>query len=306
MCDGVRWRPITRRISDSRSRLTAGFATGVPCAQPGLHLENEMRSSLFSGRSPDLPRPLRGGELLEGPLAARPFLQCRSLGSGGERPPTDDHPGDGNSALCPLLGRQLPLPSSFLRQPEASGLPWSYDRLTPPNLWSHVSQRRLPSQKPNWSQQQPQSLSPTQCCNLLRSRSCVCSTLLPSTTGAFGMRGGPDIICVIVDGAHLLEHLGSLQCASAPAAFACLDILQIWQPQVCPGTLPYHPRTWSLHNRPGQNLPMRFWPAGARINPSPRPSRHQDPRNGRFFDTNRRDRGPSVTLLNTRMNYLVV
>jgi hypothetical protein len=117
---------------------------------------------------------------------------------------------------------------------------------------------------------------------------------------------GRTLICVIVNGAHLLEHLGSLQCASAPAAFACLDILQIWQPQVCPGTLPYHPRTWSLHKRPGQNLPMRFWPAGARINPSPRPSRHQDPRNGRFFDTNRRDRGPSVTLLNTRMNYLVV
>jgi hypothetical protein len=44
------------------------------------------------------------------------------------RPPTDDHPGAGT---LPSARQTAPLPS-FLRQPEASGLPWSYDRLTPP------------------------------------------------------------------------------------------------------------------------------------------------------------------------------
>jgi hypothetical protein len=44
MCDGGRVGANQRRASDSRSRLTAWLATGVPCAQPGRDVD---RRTLF-------------------------------------------------------------------------------------------------------------------------------------------------------------------------------------------------------------------------------------------------------------------
>jgi hypothetical protein len=48
MCDGGRVGANQRRASDSRSRLTAWLATGVPCAQPGRDVDRK-RKTLFSG-----------------------------------------------------------------------------------------------------------------------------------------------------------------------------------------------------------------------------------------------------------------
>ncbi len=136
MCDGVGWRPIIQRVSDSRSRLTAGFATGVPCAQPGLDLENECAFQVFA-RSAQASVRRRASRTATG---CWPFVSM-SLRRGRQQTATRE------LETLPSARQTAPLPS-FLRQPEASGLPWSYDRLTPPNLWSHVSQRRLPSQNP--------------------------------------------------------------------------------------------------------------------------------------------------------------
>ena len=75
MCDGGRVGANQRRASDSRSRLTAWLATGVPCAQPGRDVD---RRTLF--------RPglyAQWVELLEGALAAA--LDFRGWGGGGER-----------------------------------------------------------------------------------------------------------------------------------------------------------------------------------------------------------------------------
>ena len=101
------------------------------------------------------------------------------------RPPTDDHPGAGT---LPSARQTAPLPS-FLRQPEASGLPWSYDRLTPPTSGPTLANVDC---RPKTQLESKAATEPITNL-LLRSRSCVCTTLLLSTTGAFGMRGGPDI-----------------------------------------------------------------------------------------------------------------
>ena len=99
MCDGVGWRPIIRRVSDSRSRLTAGFATGVPCAQPGLDLENECAFQVFA-RSAQASARRRASRRATG---CWPFVTM-SLRRGRQQTTTRE------LELCPLLGRQLPCP----------------------------------------------------------------------------------------------------------------------------------------------------------------------------------------------------
>jgi len=99
MCDGVGWRPIIRRVSDSRSRLTAGFATGVPCAQPGLDLENECAFQVFA-RSAQASARRRVSRRATG---CWPFVTM-SLRRGRQQTTTRE------LELCPLLGRQLPCP----------------------------------------------------------------------------------------------------------------------------------------------------------------------------------------------------
>jgi hypothetical protein len=63
---------------------------------------------------------------------------------------------------------------------------------------------------------------------LLCLRSCVCTTI-PFTTGAVGMRGGPDINLRDRWRRPLIDSLDSLLCASA-AALGCFDILQLGRP----------------------------------------------------------------------------
>jgi hypothetical protein len=83
MCDGGRVGANQRRASDSRSRLTAWLATGVPCAQPGRDVDRK-RKTLFQAC---WARSAQEVELLEDALAAA--LDFRGLGrgrgGGGER-----------------------------------------------------------------------------------------------------------------------------------------------------------------------------------------------------------------------------
>jgi hypothetical protein len=80
MCDGGRVGANQRRASDSRSRLTAWLATGVPCAQPGRDVDRK-RKTLFQAC---WARSAQEVELLEDALAAA--LDFRGLGRGrGER-----------------------------------------------------------------------------------------------------------------------------------------------------------------------------------------------------------------------------
>jgi hypothetical protein len=81
MCDGGRVGANQRRASDSRSRLTAWLATGVPCAQPGRDVD---RRTLFRPVASQICPGLcaQWAELLEGALAAA--LDFRGWGVGGE------------------------------------------------------------------------------------------------------------------------------------------------------------------------------------------------------------------------------
>jgi hypothetical protein len=109
---------------------------------------------------------------------------------------------------------------SLLRQPEASGLPWSYDLLTPPTFGPTLANVDCRPKTPIGGRR---SLSPTVAMLVLRLyHSTYISPLDHSACVA-----GRTLICVIVDGAHELEHLGSLQSASAAAALGCFDILQL-------------------------------------------------------------------------------
>jgi hypothetical protein len=141
MCDGVGWRPIKRRVSDSRSRLTAGFATGVPCAQPGLDLENECAFPSFQ-----VCRQICPGLCAEQSFSKGHWLLAFSYNVVKERPPTDDQPGAGT-----LPSARQTAPLALLFASASAGGVWSAAELRPtyaPNLWSHVSQRRLPSHNP--------------------------------------------------------------------------------------------------------------------------------------------------------------
>lgn len=146
-----------------------------------------------------------------------------SLGSGRQQTTSRE--------LETLPSARQTAPLALLLFASAGGV-WSAVELRPtyaPNLWSHVSQRRLPSQNPIGAKKQPQSLSPTQCC-YARGPAFVLLCYIPPLEHS-ACAAGRALICVIFDGAYLLEHLGSLQCASAPAVFACLDILQIGSPK---------------------------------------------------------------------------
>ena len=58
MCDGCRVEANHQRASDSRSRLTAWLATGVPCAQPGRDLDMK---TLFRPVAGSAQAAARGG-----------------------------------------------------------------------------------------------------------------------------------------------------------------------------------------------------------------------------------------------------
>jgi hypothetical protein len=140
MCDGGRVEANQRRASDSRSRLTAWLATGVPCAQPGRDLdmktlfrpvERSAQASAHSGASrrrtgccAELSPPWLG----EGEREGR-----RGQARGGEGRTGGEEAAAGTWASARQTAPLAPL-ALLLRQPEASGLPWRYDRLTPPTF----------------------------------------------------------------------------------------------------------------------------------------------------------------------------
>ncbi len=145
MCDGVGCRPIKRQLSDSRSRLTAGFATGVPCAQPGLDLEDECAFPSHQVCRQICPGLCTQESFSKGHywLLAFFFNVLR------ERPLTDEPQTTTRELETVPSARQTP-PLALLLFASAGGV-WSAVELRPtyaPNLWSHVSQRRLPSQNP--------------------------------------------------------------------------------------------------------------------------------------------------------------
>jgi hypothetical protein len=142
MCDGCRVEANHQGACDSRSRLTAWLATGVPCAQPGRDLDmktlfrrggaSRRRTGCCAGLSPPwLGRRLRRHRRLRRGEERRGEGRRGSAGGGGSRRTLGFCSADSS-------------PSS----PFASaGGVWSAVALRPtyaPNLRSNVRQRRLP------------------------------------------------------------------------------------------------------------------------------------------------------------------
>lgn len=157
MCDGCRVEANHQRASDSRSRLTAWLATGVPCAQPGRDLDMK---TLFRPVAGSAQAAARGGASrrrtgccaglsppwLEGEREERGGDSGNSGDSGdsGEGRRGEGSAGGGGSRRTLGFCSADSSPSS----PFASaGGVWSAVALRPtyaPNLQSNVRQRRLP------------------------------------------------------------------------------------------------------------------------------------------------------------------
>jgi hypothetical protein len=232
-------------------------------------------------------------------LLAFLFQCCWRVGGEGRQQTTTT---TGELELLPSLcfslrqtgySSQLPLPSS-LRQPEASGLPWSYDRLTPPTSGPTLANVDCRPKNPIGAKSSHRAYHQLCCYAAYACGPAFVLLCYFPPLGHSACAAGRTLICVIFDGAHLLEHLGrlgSLQTAAvrfgASSIICTSRYLADGQPQlpkfVQEPCLIVHGRGLSTTDQDGQNLPIRIWPSGARINPSPRPSRHQDPRNGRFF-----------------------
>ena len=159
MCDGGRVGANQRRASDSRSRLTAWLATGVPCAQPGRDVD---RRTLF--------RPglyAQWVELLEGALAAA--LDFRGWGGGGESEGRkgEERGGEerGRQEDNRTAGQQDRRTAEGRTAAEAAAGPWASARQTAPlalllrqpeaSVWSAVALRTLPTLRPTYAPNLP-------------------------------------------------------------------------------------------------------------------------------------------------------
>lgn len=177
MCDSFGWRPINGGHPIRGRGSQHGLLRG--CHVPSLDVISKLllffRSVARSAQASAWWSFSKAQLLL--PASSNVVVERESQRLEERRPPHDPGALSADSSLALLL-----------RQPEAFGLPWSYDRLTPPTFaQANVGQRRVPCENPNW---RAQSLSPTVATlAVLR----LYHSAYTFTTEAAGMRGGPDI-----------------------------------------------------------------------------------------------------------------